>query len=114
MIDARKVYAIVRKDLYDATRQGRIAVILLTPLILAVFYNFSFRDAIKSRHRLSVPLPLSVARGGLNLAWKLSGWGGEPAWIDGLTKTLLINCRRAHFELGWRSRYSAAEVLART
>lgn len=44
MIDPRKVYAIVRKDLYDATRQGRIAVILLTPLILAVFYNFSFRD----------------------------------------------------------------------
>ena len=36
----------------------------------------------QSRHRLSVPLPLSVARrpepGG-----KLSGWGGEPAWIDG-------------------------------
>lgn len=81
---------------------------------LAVEDNFSFRDAIKSRHRLSVPLPLSVARGGLNLVWKLSGWGGEPAWIDGLTQTLLINCRRAHVELGWRSRYSAAEVLART
>lgn len=81
---------------------------------LAVEDNVSFRDAIKSRHRLSVPLPLAVARGGLNLAWKLSGWGGEPAWIDGLTQTLLINCRRAHVELGWRSRYSAAEVLART
>lgn len=81
---------------------------------LAVEDNFSFRDAIKNRHRLSVPLPLAVARGGLNLAWKLTGWGGEPAWIDGLTQTLLINCRRAHVELGWRSRYSAAEVLAQT
>ncbi|MBX9812266.1 MAG: NAD-dependent epimerase/dehydratase family protein [Burkholderiales bacterium] len=81
---------------------------------LAVEDNFSFRDAIKNRHRLSVPLPLAVARGGLNLAWKLTGWGGEPAWIDGLTQTLLINCRRAHIELGWRSRYSAAEVLAQT
>lgn len=81
---------------------------------LAVEDNFSFREAIKSRHRLSVPLPLSVARCALNLAWKYTGWGGEPAWLDGLTKTLLINCRRAHTELGWRSRYSAAEVLAQT
>lgn len=84
------------------------------PFNLAVEDNFSFREAIKSRHRVSVPLPLSLARFGLNLAWKYTGWGGEPAWLDGLTKTLLINCRRAHVELGWRSRYSAAEVLART
>jgi nucleoside-diphosphate-sugar epimerase len=81
---------------------------------LAAGDDFSFRDAIKSRHRVSMPLPLFAARGALNLAWKLSGWGGEPAWIDGLTKTLLIDCRRAQAELGWRSQYSAAEVLART
>ena len=81
---------------------------------LATEDSFSFRDAIRNRHRLSVPLPLSVARGGLNLAWKWSGWGGEPAWINGLAETLLIDCHRAHAELGWRSRYSAAQVLART
>lgn len=81
---------------------------------LAAEDSFSFRDAIRNRHRLSIPLPLPVARGGLNLAWKWSGWGGEPAWMDGLAKTLLISCRRAHAELGWRSRYSAAQVLART
>ena len=81
---------------------------------LAADDAFSFRDAIRSRHRVSMPLPLFAARGALNLAWKLSGWGGEPAWIDGLTKTLLIDCRRAREELGWRSRYSAAEVLAQT
>jgi len=84
------------------------------PFNLAVEDNFSFRDAIKSRHRACIPLPLPVARFSLNLAWKYTGWGGEPAWLDGLAKTLLINCRRAHVELGWRSRYSAAEVLART
>jgi len=84
------------------------------PFNLAVEDNFSFQEAINSRHRVSVPLPLSLARCSLNLAWKYTGWGGEPAWLDGLTKTLLINCRRAHVELGWRSRYSAAEVLART
>jgi len=44
VIDPRKIYAILRKDLTDATRQGRIAVILMTPLLLAIFYNFSFRD----------------------------------------------------------------------
>lgn len=44
MIDPRKIYAILRKDLTDATRQGRIVVILMTPLLLAIFYNFSFRD----------------------------------------------------------------------
>ena len=83
-------------------------------LNLAVEDDFSFRDAIRGQHRVRIPLPLFAARGALNLAWKLSGWGGEPAWIDGLTKTLLIDCRRAEAELGWRSQYSAAEVLART
>lgn len=40
----RAVIAILRKDLVDSTRQGRIVVIMLTPLLLAVFYSFSFRD----------------------------------------------------------------------
>ena len=44
MIHPSRVLAILRKDLVDATRQGRIVVILLTPLLLAVFYNFSFSD----------------------------------------------------------------------
>ena len=43
-MDPRKVLAILRKDLVDATRQGRVVVILMTPLLLAIFYNFSFRD----------------------------------------------------------------------
>lgn len=84
------------------------------PFNLAVEDSFSFREAIQSRHRISIPLPLPVARLGLNLAWKYTGWGGEPAWLEGITKTLLINCRRARTELGWRSRYSAAEVLEKT
>jgi hypothetical protein len=31
-----------------------------------------------------------------------------------MTRTLLVNCRRAAIELGWRSRYDAAAVLAAT
>lgn len=40
----RNVSAIALKDLIDATRQGRIVVILLTPILIAVFYNVTFRD----------------------------------------------------------------------
>jgi len=46
----------------------------------------------------------------LNLAWKYNRMGRRAGVAGRLTKTLLINCRRAHVELGWRSRYSAAEV----
>jgi len=84
------------------------------PFNLAVEDNFSFREAIRRRHRLSIPLPLSTARAGLNMAWKMFGWGGEPAWIEGLTRTLLLDCRRAAVELGWRSTHNAASVLADT
>ncbi|OGA07495.1 MAG: hypothetical protein A2W68_07865 [Betaproteobacteria bacterium RIFCSPLOWO2_02_64_14] len=81
---------------------------------LATEDNFSFRDAIRGRHRVSIPLPLAVARRGANFAWRYFGWGGEPAWIEGLTRTLLLNCRRAIVELGWRSCHTAAQVLAQT
>jgi nucleoside-diphosphate-sugar epimerase len=79
---------------------------------LAAEEAFSFREVIRQRQRLSVPLPPFAARAALGLACKAFGWGGEPAWIDGLARTLLVNCRRAAVMLGWRSRYSAQAVLA--
>lgn len=79
---------------------------------LAVEDTYSYRDAVKSRHRVSLPLPRRVARAGLDFAWRWWGWGGEPAWIEGLERTLLLNCRRAAVELGWKSRHDAAAVLA--
>jgi UDP-glucose 4-epimerase len=84
------------------------------PFNLAVEDHFTYRSAIRSRHWLSVPVPLGAARAGLAFAWSRWGWGGEPAWINGLTSTLLLNCRRAAVELGWRSRHDAAAVLAAT
>lgn len=81
---------------------------------LAVEDSFSYRDAIRGRHRISIPLSRSAARAGLNFAWRFWGWGGEPAWIEGLSRTLLLNCRRAAVEMGWKSRYDAAAVLAAT
>lgn len=81
---------------------------------LATEDSFTFRDAIRHRHRLAMPLPPFIAGAAARLAWRLFGWGGEPAWVDGLTRTLLLNCRRAALELGWRSSRSAADVLRQT
>ena len=80
-------------------------------LNLAAAESFSFRDAVRARHRASLPLPVPLARAALGAAWKLSGWGGEPAWIDGLARNLTLDCSRALRELGWRSRRTAAQLL---
>jgi len=84
------------------------------PFNLAVDDNFSLREAAKRRHRLVLPLPPLAASAGLALARRWLGWDSELAWIEGLTRTLLVNCRRAAVELGWRSTHSAASVLGQT
>lgn len=81
---------------------------------LAVEDTFSYRDLIRARHRLSIALPPRIARGALYCAWRAFGWGGEPAWFDGLMQSLVINSRRAIVELGWRSRHNAASAIAQT
>ena len=84
------------------------------PFNLAVEDNFSLREVIRRRHRLALPLPPFAARAGLSLARRWLGWDGELAWLEGLTSTLLVNCRRAAVELGWRSTHSLAAVLAQS
>ena len=81
---------------------------------LAVEDSFSYRDAVRSRHRLAVPLPPAAARAGLNAARRWLGWDDEPEWAEALTRTLLVNCRRAAIDLGWRSSHSAASAIAQT
>lgn len=81
---------------------------------LAVEDNFNLREVVKRRHRFAVPLPLFAARAGLALARRWFDWDGEPAWIDAFSRTLLLNCRRAAVELGWRSTHNAASVLDQT
>jgi len=82
------------------------------PCNLAAADTFTLRDAVRSRHRLSLPLPASVARAGLRIIHGASGWGGEPGWLGGLQQTLTLDCRRAARELGWRPLHGSAQTLA--
>jgi nucleoside-diphosphate-sugar epimerase len=84
------------------------------PFNLAAADSFSFRDELRWRHKVIVPLPPRLARSVLAAAWRLTGWGGEPAWIDGLARTLTLDCARARSELGWRPRWTGGETLALT
>jgi ABC-2 type transport system permease protein len=44
MVNARRILAILTKDLRDAGRDGRILVLLLLPIGMALFYNATFTD----------------------------------------------------------------------
>lgn len=81
------------------------------PFNLATTDRFSFRDIIRARHAVSVPLPFFAVRGASYVAWRLAGWGGEPGWTRGLANTLAVDCRRAQFELGWQPTHDARSVL---
>jgi UDP-glucose 4-epimerase len=81
------------------------------PFNLAAHDSFTYRELIRRRHRFTFPLPLAAARAGLRTIWRITGWGGEPGWIEGLAHTLTLDCGRAMTELGWRSRYGNVATL---
>lgn len=64
---------------------------------------FSFKEVIRQHHRIALPLPLWFAKAFITLACRLTGWGGEPAWLDGIAHSLTLDCRRAQVELKWRA-----------
>lgn len=76
--------------------------------------SFTLRDAICRRHRLGMALSPAGAQRGLRLANRFLKWRIDPAWLERASHTVLLNCRRAIIELGWRWRYSAHEALATT
>ena len=81
------------------------------PFNLAAGDSFSYCELIQRRHRFALPLPPGLARAGLHALWQLTGWGGEPAWLDGLANTLTLDCRRTTTALGWHSRYDTGSIL---
>ena len=81
---------------------------------LAAADSFTLRDVMRQRHALCLPLPVFMARAGLALAHRVSGWGGETGWLSGMGQTLTLDCSRAERELHWQPAYSSAQTLAST
>ncbi|HUP94219.1 MAG TPA: NAD-dependent epimerase/dehydratase family protein [Burkholderiales bacterium] len=79
---------------------------------IAIEDSLTVRDAIRARRRLNGALPLTVAEFALKAASRFYGWNADPGILQALCHTLLVNCRRATIELGWRSSYSARAALA--
>ena len=76
--------------------------------------SFSLRDAVRSRCGIAVALPASAAQSALRFAARVLRYDLDAAWLDRASHTLLVNCRRAIIELGWRRRYTAREALKAT
>ena len=76
--------------------------------------SFTLREAIRARRGFSVGVSRSTAGSFVNLANRYLSYDVDPVWLDRASHTLLINCRRAIAELGWRNRYTARQALAAT
>lgn len=82
------------------------------PFNLAAPGAYSVREVIRARHRFALPLPFFAAKAMLTAAWRVSGFGGEPAWLDGIRHSLTLDCGRARHELGWVPHHDARQTLA--
>jgi nucleoside-diphosphate-sugar epimerase len=82
------------------------------PINLAAPGTYSLKQAIVQGHASAVPIPFGAAKFALHMAWRRSGFGGEPAWLEGVKQTLTLDCSRAQQVLGWQPQYDAAATLA--
>ena len=82
------------------------------PFNLAAPSTFSLRELAQARHPRAPGVPLAFARVLLALAWRTSGWGGEPGWFDGIASSLTLDCRRARALLGWVPRHEDWREIA--
>jgi UDP-glucose 4-epimerase len=84
------------------------------PINLAAPQTFSFADAIRLRHGRPIGIAPGIAQSVLDWTWRVTGYGGEPAWMQGLMLPLTLDCSRARVQLGWVARYGAAQTLNAT
>ena len=99
----------------DDVAQAIIASLLQAasgPFNLAAPGSYSFKHAIVQRHTRPLPISFNSAKMGLNLAWRLTGFGGEPAWLDGIRHALTLDCSRAAQVLAWQPQFDADATLA--
>ena len=78
MVSTRRILAILIKDLRGAGRDGRIVLLLLMPIALAVFYNATFSDA----HELPTAQVAVVDASGLGVASDLRAAAGNSAKVE--------------------------------
>lgn len=58
-----------------------------------------------------VRLPGRVLRAGAALSWRLRLQPSEPGWVDMALSVPVMDCARAHEQLGWRPRRTSVEAL---
>jgi UDP-glucose 4-epimerase len=69
------------------------------PFNLASPVSFAWKALAHERRAIGIPLP--ALRAALWLAWRVTGWGGEPGWLAGAARSLTLDCTRARDVLGW-------------
>ena len=82
------------------------------PMNLAAPGEYSIKQAISARHVHPLALPFSLVKTAFEVAWRVTGYGGEPAWLHGMRHTLTLDCFRAQHALDWRPRHDAGTTLA--
>ena len=92
-------------DVADAI-VAALAARVLGVFNLAAPQSFALRELVRWRRPHAVGLPLVVARVALALAWQTTGWGGETGWLDGISASLTLDCRRAAAALGWQPHHT--------
>jgi ABC-type Na+ efflux pump permease subunit len=78
MVSARRIVAILIKDLRDAGRDGRILLLLLTPIAGAVFYNATSPDA----HELPTAQVAVLDADGRGVARELRAAAGHSVNVE--------------------------------
>jgi UDP-glucose 4-epimerase len=81
---------------------------------IATEESFTMQDAIRTRRGFSFGVSVATAASLVRFAARYLSHDVDPGWLERAGHTVLINCRRAITELGWRSRYTARQALAAT
>lgn len=73
---------------------------------LAADPPMAFRDLKHTSYRFAVPIPLNILRTAAALSWRLAGVGADPAWLEGLRHSLVLDTGRGRSLLGWQPRFT--------
>ena len=106
--------SLVHED--DVAQAVRLALAPGTsgPFNLAAQHGIAMRDLVRARHARTAGISPRLARVALATTWRLTGFGGEPGWIDGARAPLTLDCTRARQRLGWQPRYDDCESIVAT